>query len=482
MSDRECIIRQIKIKNKKLFDNLKLNILSEKINLNFLRKKIRINQASINSKEIRKNDIFFAIKGKKKDGNIYSDEAIQRGASLAIVNKKNNKNFSKKIKVKNTLKFLTENSYNIRKIFNAKIISITGSAGKTSLKELLSFALKKLSSITYSKKSYNNKFGVPLSLFNLKKKDKFGIFEVGMNKKGEINYLTKNISPDLGIITNISYAHIKYFKNLKEIAVAKSEMMNNIIQNGTIVLNKDDNYFNFLKNIALKKRLKVISFSKKKSSADIFLKKIFKYKSNLKVIIKINNYYKSFIISNRLKPYVENLLASVSVISEFFNLKAVNEKLFFDFGLPISRGDFSKIKISNKKLSLIDESYNSNPLSLKFAIENFDSLKLNNKRKNLLLGDMLEMGKLSKTLHKNIAKIINKTSIDRVFVYGKDIKETYHAISSDKRGKILRNINEIYDLIKNDLNNNDYLMIKGSNSTGLNKFVTKIKKERIYAL
>ena len=150
--------------------------------------------------------------------------------------------------------------------------------------------------------------------------------------------------------------------------------------------------------------------------------------------------------------------------------------------MPNSRGDFSKIKISNKKLFLIDESYNSNPLSLEFAIKNFDSLKFKNQRKYLLLGDMLEMGKFSKTLHKNIAKIINKTSINKVYVYGKDIKETYYAISPDKRGKILSNINEIYNLIKNDLNNNDCLMIKGSNSTGLNKFVSKIKKERINAL
>ena len=202
----------------------------------------------------------------------------------------------------------------------------------------------------------------------------------------------------------------------------------------------------------------------------------------MKAIFKIKNYYKSFIIKNNLKPYIENLLASVLVISEFFNLNKVNEKLFFDFSLPNSRGDFSKIRISNKKLFLIDESYNSNPLSLEFAIKNFDSLKFKNKKKYLLLGDMLEMGKFSKTLHRNIAKIINKTSVDKIYVYGKDIKETYYAVSSDKRGKILSNINEIYNLIKNDLNNNDYLMIKGSNSTGLNKFVTKIKKERINVL
>ena len=102
--------------------------------------------------------------------------------------------------------------------------------------------LKKVTKTTFSPKSYNNKFGVPLSLFNLKINDHFGVFEVGMDKKGEIDNLTKIIKPDLGIITNISYAHSKNFKDIKQIANAKAEIMNNIKKDGTIVLNKDDSF------------------------------------------------------------------------------------------------------------------------------------------------------------------------------------------------------------------------------------------------
>ena len=106
--------------------------------------------------------------------------------------------------------------------------------------------------------------GVPISLFNIKKRDFFGIFETGMDKKGEIEKLTKLIKPNVGLITNISYAHIKNFKNISKIAEAKSELIDNVSENGTIVLNKDDNFFNFFKNKAIKKNLKIISFSKKK--------------------------------------------------------------------------------------------------------------------------------------------------------------------------------------------------------------------------
>ena len=139
-----------------------------------------------------------------------------------------------------------------------------------------------------------------------------------------------------------------------------------------------------------------------------------------------------------------------------------------------------KIKVNKKKIILIDESYNSNPLSLEFAINNFDKQFKNNKY--LILGDMLELGKFSKKLHKNISKIINKSSISKVYVIGNYIKETYYGIERKKRGRILSNKNEIYKLIKYELNNNDHLMVKASNSTGLNNIIARIKKGYNYAI
>jgi murE/murF fusion protein len=124
---------------------------------------------------------------------------------------------------------------------------------------------------------------------------------------------------------------------------------------------------------------------------------------------------------------------------------------------------------------LIDESYNSNPLSLKSAILNFDKIKPNKSKKYLLLGDMLELGKHSKKLHQSIGKIINSTKIDKVFVKGNNALFTFNSISKLKRGRILNNNSQIINLIKNDLNNNDYLMVKASNATGFNKIVNNLK-------
>jgi len=479
-SDKKNILKEIHSINKKLFKNWKANILNEKCNLSLINKNLKINKASINSKSIKKNDIFFAIKGPKNDGNKFADEAIKQGASLAIVNKLGAFNKSKKIKTNNALSILTNASKEVRKISSAKFISITGSSGKTSLKDLLSFCLNKIAPTTKSTQSFNNKFGVPLSLFNVKKNDKFAVLEVGMDKVGEIDNLTKIIKPNIGVITNISYAHIKNFKNLTEIAKAKSEIIDNIVEGGKIILNHDDDYFDFIKKIALKKNIHVISFSKKNSLSDIYIKKIISNEKNSKIFINIKNLTKSFFIKNSLYPYLYNILASVAIISEFYDLKNIDEKLFYNFKLPFSRGDITKVKLKNKVIYLTDESYNSNPLSLKFAIENFN--KQNQSNKYLILGDMRELGKFSKILHKKMSKIINKTSIKKVYVIGKHIKETFYAIDRKKRGRILRNKNEIYQLIKNDLNNNDHLMIKASNSTGLNSVAANIKKGKIYAI
>ena len=144
--------------------------------------------------------------------------------------------------------------------------------------------------------------------------------------------------------------------------------------------------------------------------------------------------------------------------------------------MPEGRGDFSKIKLDNKKITLVDETYNSNPLSLKTAIENFDKIKKSNSKKFILLGDMLELGDHSRKQHKLISEIINKSRINKVYIYGKYIKETFKSLKTDKKGKILSRKLQIIDLIKKDLNNNDYLMIKGSNATGLHK-ITKILKQ-----
>ena len=476
LSDKKIILQSIDYKNKFLSNNIKLNIINEQ-SKSKISNRLMIEDISINSKTVKKNDIFFAIKGKRNDGNMFVSEALKKNSSLAIVNKFDRKYpLCKQVKVKNSLKFLTKCSSIFRKNINAKIISITGSCGKTTLKEMIGLTLKKIAKTTFSPKSFNNKYGVPLSLFNLNQDDEFGVFEVGMDKKGEIDNLTKIINPDLGIITNISYAHSKNFRSINQIADAKAEIMNNIKENGTIVLNMDDNFYSHHKNFAIKKKLKIITFGIKNKFAMSKLVKIKRINNKFELLIKINKILVSFYTRNKNTSNLYNILATLASISLYIDIKNLKKNIFLNLKTPIGRGDISKIKLQNKKFILVDETYNSNPLSLKTAIENFDKIKIKNSYKYLILGDMLELGKHSVKQHKLISKVVNKTKINKVYVIGKYIKETFKNLKQNKKAKILKNKQAIIDVINNTIRNNDYLMIKGSNSTGLHKITTKLKR------
>ncbi len=282
-SDKK-IIKEI-IKQKKIIFKKKKyeSIILQKSFPDVAVKNINYNGVSIDSRNIKKNNLFFAIKGKKNDGHKFIKEALKKGAVRSVISQKN-RLFSKNkiIKVKNTFYSLNNLAKATRNASAAKVIGITGSVGKTTLKNLISFALNNFGKTFHSPHSYNNKFGVPLSLSNLKRDTKYGIFEIGMDKKGEIEKLSKIVKPEIGIITNISEAHLKNFSNLKGIAKAKSEIINNIIENGIIVLNKDDNYYEFLYQKAKKRGINISSFSFKKG-ADIYLLSIKKNQKNLQI-------------------------------------------------------------------------------------------------------------------------------------------------------------------------------------------------------
>ncbi len=471
-SDKLEITKAIRKKNNLLSNSLKTNILTETIKNKILKKNMLLNSVSLNSKKIKKNSVFFGVKGQNFDGNKFGIEAIKNNAILAITNKKL-KN-SKNIFNKNPFEELNKFSSTYRKSLDSNNIVITGSSGKTSVKELTGFCLKKLDKTYYSKNSFNNKYGVPLSILNSPQSTKFSVLEVGMDKKGEVDSLTKLIRPNLGLITNISYAHIKNFKNLNEIAKAKGEIINNIFPSGVMIINKDDKFCNYFLSRAKMRNLNIITFSKKNKLADVVYLGQKKNRNEYLCKFLIKAKIKFFAIPEHLINYKENILSTLSIISSYFNIDELPTSLFLNFEIPKSRGSIVNYKRGKKKITIIDESYNSNPLSFKFALEKFDKSYKDSKKKFILIGNMLELGKFSKKLHVKIAKYINKSNINKTYVYGNYTKHTFNKLKPQIRGKILDNKFEILNLIKKQLPNNSFLMIKGSNSTGLNKIIKSL--------
>ena len=303
-----------------------------------------------------------------------------------------------------------------------------------------------------------------------------------MDKKGEINSLSKIIKPDVAVITNISYAHIKNFKNLSEIASAKGEIINNVKEHGNLVLNADDKFYNLHKAIAKKRGLNIYSVSNYKKNTTVNLKQIVSQKNKYKITLRINNFEKLFYIRKNFSNLIYNIMFSLAVMQIYIDIRKLNRNHFLNIETTQGRGDIKKLKLAKKDIFLIDESYNSNPLSLSSALQNFHGIEIDKNRKHIILGDMLELGKHSKKLHQSICEKINKISVNKVHVIGKDIKETFKKIKLHKKGEILKNDSELNNLINNKLKHRDYLMIKGSNSTGLFNFVTKLKKKGINAL
>ena len=269
---------------------------------------------------------------------------------------------------------------------------------------------------TYSSpKSFNNHLGVPLSISNLNVNDKFGVIEIGMSKAREIKP-TKLVKPHIGIITNIGEAHLENFKNIKGIAEAKSEIIEKIDDDGTIILNRDDKFFNYLFKKAKSYKLKIYTFGSHKKS-DVRLIKIINKDNKSKVFVKINNNEKIVFFIRDLNIY--NVLASIALLKVInVSLKKIKSK-YEDFESSDGRGKKHKIFRYKKKFNLIDESYNANPLSVKNAINKLNLVKKDKFKKYLILGDMLELGSKSKRYHEEISKVINNSDIDKVFIKGK---------------------------------------------------------------
>ena len=478
--------RSFNISDKKIVKNVKFNTKTlTKKEENYLQNKILLKKVvgNINvdnfsglagdSRMIKKNNLFLTIKGKNNDGSKFIPSAIKKGAKYIISSKVLKRYKKKTIKVKNEISFLKRFAKHKRQSSLAKIIAITGSAGKTSLKNLIAHLLQIFEKTHFSPKSFNNYLGVPISLSNLNVEDKYGVFEVGMSRAGEIKNLSKIIQPHIGIITNIGEAHIENFKNIFGIAKAKAEIINNVKKNGTIILNRDDKFFSFLSKKAKLKKLKIVTFGKNKNS-DIFpLKIIKKNKFLTKVLFKVKNEKINLEIKN---INIYNILASIAVLKELnLNLGKI-KKVLKNYEPTEGRGKMHIISRYNKKFRLIDESYNANPLSTKNAINSYNEIKKKKFKKYLILGDMLELGQKSEKYHINLSKVINNSNIDKVFIKGKKTLSTYKNLIKSKQGNILQNKSDIDLVLRNIINSNDYLMVKGSNATGLNDLTKKMIK------
>ena len=439
---------------------------------------------SIDSRTIKKNDLFIALKA-KRDGNDFIVSAIENGAKAAIINKIPKdlpKNFPF-ILVNNSVEALYSIAKYSRKKYEGRVIAITGSVGKTSTKDILTKMLSTFGVTHSSQKSFNNHLGVPLTLANIPKNADFVICEIGMNSKGEIEPLSKLVAPDVAIITNISAAHLASFKNLREIAYEKASICFGLKKNGLLIFSVDNKFYELVNNFVKERKLKSVTFGYNEN-AEISIKNIshLKNKSYGSLLIK-NKVFTNFSIGALGSHQLKNCLAALAVILSYdLSLEKALKELK-DWVPRDGRGNFLdvnlKYKLKNIRIRVIDESYNSNPTSLNASLEILKSVQFDTKkssRKIAILGDMLELGVKEKEFHRDIANNSNIFSFDTIHCVGSLMKELYLELPQEKKGLLVSNPSDLLSHILINAEDRDIYLIKGSNSIGLSFIANKLYK------
>ena len=431
-------------------------------------------KVKINSQYIFKGDVFIALKGKNKHGNEYIEDALNKGAKYIITDTpiKNKKKFKNIIIVKNTLCFLLKIANHKRKLFKGNVIGITGSVGKTSVKENLKYFLSFYTKVSASIKSYNNYLGVIISLINIDLKSNFAIFELGTNSFSEIKKLTSIIMPSQIIITNIFPTHLEKLINTRNIAIEKSDIFN-IKYNPNIklaILSNSNIDEKFIIKLAKKQPVsKIITFGNDAKS-DLRINKIKKINNKIiKISINYEDQIFNIIINHNQLNKVNNIFFCFLIFK--YNNFSIDTFLSMAKQVPLleGRGLHNVITINNKKINFIDESYNASPVTMKMCINYFVSLKLRPKQKKfLILGDMKELGTEALKFHVELLAYIQQKKIKNVIICGELMQLALDKLSISKI-KCIMNIRLIIKYLEKFLNNEDIILIKGSNSSSINK-------------
>lgn len=321
---------------------------------------------STDTRNIKKGDLFIALKGKNFDGHDFLHEAFLKGAAAAVVSEDKYRNLPV-IVVQDTLKALHDMaSYYIRNVLvNAEVIAITGSVGKTTTKDMLHTVLSQYGVSHVNDGNLNNNIGLPLTILKAPENCRYLILEMGMNKAGEIKELSKISNPNIAVITNIEPVHVENFSSLFDIAQAKLEILYGVKNNGTLILNKDNKYYDYLLSHVDRD---VVSFGRSES-ATVCLLNVIKNDKGLNLKIRLNN---NQIMNCNLcvqgKHFVYSVLAVVAVIQNLgLNLSKLPLALE-NFNITKGRGSVHKAKYNGKCIHLIDDSYNASPASMKAAI------------------------------------------------------------------------------------------------------------------
>lgn len=406
-----------------------------------------IKEIKTDSRKINKGDIFIALRGKNYDGNDFIDEAIRKGAVACITDKSIN---DKCIEVMDTYQSLFDLGNHIRNSFNIPLIAITGSNGKTTTKDLISHILSSKYNVLKNEESKNNIIGVSETLFKLNKNHEIIVMELGSNHMGEISYLSRMCNPNIGVITNIGSSHLGYFKTRRNIFKEKRSIIDGI-KTKKLIVNGDDKYL---------KRLKQYKCGRNGNN-DLIAYNIYENEDYISFCIYLNKEYK-ITFNNPGIHFINDILLAIKVCLEYnVKIKTIIKKIN-SFKLTEKRMNLIKVD-SN---TIINDCYNSSLESITAGLNYLSKIKGN---KVLIIGDILELGKQSKKIHKKINKKVKAIDFNKILTVGEYSKYI--------SGTNFNTAEELIEYLKENEINNSYIYVKGSRRMYLDKVVEYFTKK-----
>jgi UDP-N-acetylmuramoyl-tripeptide--D-alanyl-D-alanine ligase len=437
-----------------------------------------ISSVSIDSREIQAEALFVAIKGDTHDGHDFVAKALEQGAAAALVSEAfHARNGGERlIVVSDPLEALTKLAVAARARSRAQIIAVTGSAGKTTTKEALRTVLSVAGETHASVKSFNNHWGVPLTLARLPRDAQFGIFEIGMNHAGEITPLVKLVRPHMAVITTVAAAHLQFFSSVADIAVAKAEIFLGLEPGGTAVLNGDHDYLHILFGKARDAGVgRVVTYGFDES-CDWHITQYESAGSRTLVEVQHEGQSHSLTLQVQGRHMASNAVAALAVSHLSGEGTKVAIEALATFGAPEGRGETAKLGPADKPLLLVDESYNANLASMAAALEVYSTVRAPGGSKILILGDMLELGALTKELHASLKGAVLAAGADKIFLVGTAIEGLRDALGEGYVTGHAFKVDEIADTILSSLAHGDAVMVKGSNGVRLSSLVKTIRE------
>ena len=435
---------------------------------------------SIDSRTVAPAEAYFAIKGAVHDGHDFAEAALRAGAALAVVEKGKREQFASDaplLMVDDVLGALVELAHAARARLQGQVIAVTGSVGKTSTKEALRLVLSAQGQTHASAASFNNHWGVPLSLARCPETARFAVFEIGMNHAGEIQPLVKMVQPHVAIITTVEPVHLEFFAGIEAIADAKAEIFEGVVQGGAVVLNRDNPQFARLARRAKELGIqRVVSFGADAKS-DARLIDVSLHAACSAVHADILGHEVTYKVGMPGRHMAMNSLAVLAAAALAGADLALASLSLSQLEPATGRGVRSTLELAGGGATLIDESYNANPASMAAALGVLGQAAIGpHGRRIAVLGDMLELGAAAADLHRGLNEAIKASRIDLVYCCGPLMRNLWEALSTGKRGGYADSAANLEMQVVAAIRAGDAIMIKGSFGSKMKAIVNALER------